>query len=88
MSLFGPFVYKTKDDKKFWLHMKQMGKVTLYFFSNNPANAISMPRGYEVVENPRISLPFLKKREGGLFGKKKEEKKVEKAEATVENPQQ
>jgi hypothetical protein len=80
MGLFGPSVYKTKDGKKFWLHMKQMGKVTLYFFSKDPANAISMPRGYEVVENQKTSLPFLKKKEGGLFGKKKEVKTEKKAE--------
>lgn len=76
MGLFGPYVYKTKDDKKYWLHMRQRGKAKLFFFSKDPRDSLSsLPKGYEVVENPKTGLPFLKKSQGGgFFGKKKAEK--------------
>ena len=71
MGLFGPYVYKTKDGKQFWLHVKAKGKVNLYYFSKDPAGALSsVPHGYEVIHNERTRLPFLKK----LAPKKKDEK--------------
>jgi hypothetical protein len=84
---FGPYKYKTKKDKQeFYLHVKEKGKMRLYFFSKDSVDAISsMPGGYEIVENPTTGMPFLRKKLGGLFGggkkpKKEEEKKEEKAE--------
>jgi hypothetical protein len=79
MGLFGPYVYKNKRGQKFWLHVKERGKVKLYYFSKDPVGALNdLPRGYEVVENPVTGMPFLKKKEGGflfgLFGKKSQQK--------------
>lgn len=70
MGLFSPYVYKSKNGKKFWLHMKQRGKATLYYFSKDPVGAIfNIPKGFTVVENTRTGLPFLKKSGGGgIFG--------------------
>jgi hypothetical protein len=89
MSLFGPFVYKTKSGQKFYLHMKEKGKVTLYYFSKDMVGALnSLPKGYEVTENPKVSLPFLKKKAGGgLFGggKKKDEKNPKQESTPAEN---
>lgn len=79
MGLFGPYVYKNKRGQKFWLHVKERGKVKLYYFSKDPVGALNdLPRGYEVVENPVTGMPFLKKKEGGgflfgLFGKKSQQ---------------
>ena len=74
MGLFSPFIYKRKDGKKFWLHMKEKGKVRLYYLSTEPYGAIfNMPSGYEVIENPVTHMPLLKKKvaRGLPFGKKK-----------------
>ena len=70
MGLLSPFVHKTKTGQKFWLHMKQKGRVRLYFFSKDQAGALyNLPSGYEVVENPRTGLPFLKRKtSAGIFG--------------------
>lgn len=69
MGLFGPFVHKSKNGTKWWLHMKQQGKRKLYFFSKNPIDALpALPPGYEVVENERTGLPMLRKKVGGMFG--------------------
>jgi len=86
MGLFSPYVYKNKHGQKFWLHMKERGKVKLYYFSKDPVGALNdLPRGYEVVENPVTGMPFLKKKEGGslfgLFGKKPQKKPEGAAEA-------
>ncbi len=82
MGIFGPFVYENKKKEKFWLHSKQRGKVTLYFFTKNPIGALpSIPKGFEVAENPKTGMPYLRKKKvSGFFGfgKKKEEKKEEK----------
>lgn len=76
MGLFSPYAYKNKNGEKFYLHMKEKGKVKLYFFSKEPDGALnSLPGGFKVIENEKSSLPFLKKKESlGLFTKKKEEK--------------
>ena len=75
MGLFGPFAYKTKKGKgeKFFLHVKERGKVKLYFFSREPSGSLSsLPKGYEVIENQQTFMPLLKKKAGGgILGKKK-----------------
>jgi len=83
MGLFGPYTYKAKNGKKYYLHMKTRGRAVIYYFSTDPTDALwDLPPGYEVVENPKTGLPFLKKKEigglglFGLFGKKKEEKEL------------
>ncbi len=42
---------------KYYLHSR--GK--LLFFSKNPAEAIDLPAGMKVIENPRTGLPMVKK---------------------------
>ena len=86
MGFFGPYIYKNSRNKKFWLHMRKRGKVTLYFFSKDPRGAINtLPRRFTVVENPRTGMPFVKKKTGGLLGglfKKIPEKKISDKETT------
>jgi len=85
MGLFGPFVYKSKNGQKYWLHLKERGKAKLYYFSKDPTGALSsVPKGYEVVENPKTGLPFLKKKtSGGLFSIfKPKQKAAEEQEVT------
>lgn len=84
MGLFGPFVYKAKSGQKYYLHMKMKGKVRLYYFSKDPTGALfSVPTGYEVVENPKTGLPFLRKKiGGGIFSIFKPKHKKSAAEGT------
>jgi len=87
MGLISPYVYKTREGKKFWLHMKMRGKATLYYFSKDPIGAFfNIPKGYEVVKSPNRDLPMLKKKAGGgLFsGVLKKSKTNEKTEAPQE----
>lgn len=86
MGLFGPFVFKSKKkNKNFWLHIKIRGKTRLYYFSGDPKEALSsLPRGYEVVEDTKSGLPFLKKKKGGFFGGKSKVKKEEKKQEIKE----
>jgi hypothetical protein len=81
MGLFSPFVYKTKDGRKFWLHVREKGKVKLYYFSKDPTGALrDLPKGYEVAENPVTGMPFLKKKEAkGLFSVFKPKKQEQQA---------
>lgn len=87
MGLLSPYVYKTKDGKKFWLHMKKRGKATLYYFSKDPVGALfNIPKGYKVMKPPNRDLPMLKKGAGGLFSsifkKSKPNEKKETAQET------
>ena len=69
MSLFGPFIFKNKKGKRFWLHMKIKGKSRIYYFSKDPSGSInSIPKGYEAIEGPKTGLPFLRKKSGGFLG--------------------
>jgi hypothetical protein len=83
MGLFGPYVYKAKNGRKYYLHMKTRGRAIIYYFSEDPTDALwDLPPGYEVVENPKTGLPFLRKKKfGGFFGLfgggKKEEEQQE-----------
>jgi hypothetical protein len=68
MGLFGPFVYKSKNGQKFWLHMKVRGNSKIFYFSKDPSGAIfTLPHGYEVVENPKTGMPFLRKKTSSSF---------------------
>ena len=69
MGLLQPYTYKTREGKKYWLHMKRKGKVTLYYFSKDPVGALfNIPGGFEVTKSSKQDLPMLKKKAGGLFG--------------------
>lgn len=56
------FSYKNGRGVTYYLHEKQMPKVTLRFFSKVPEGAIPLPSGYDVMENPKTGLPFIKKK--------------------------
>jgi len=90
MGLFGPFIFKNKKGKKFWLHMKIKGKSRIYYFSKDPTGAINgIPKGYEAIEGPKTGLPFLRKKSGGFLGKKSKVKKDKKPQKEVkEEPQE
>ena len=77
MSLFGPYEYVNKKKEKFWLHVKEHGKRTLYYFSKDIKDAItSLPKGLEVFENEKSHLPMVRKKtSSGLFSKVKSDKK-------------
>jgi hypothetical protein len=69
--------------------MKIRGKSTLYYFSKDPTGAINnLPRGFEVIENEKTGLPFLRKKVGGGFlggfGQKSKVKKDQNQEKEVE----
>lgn len=65
MGLLGSFVYENKEGEKFWLHKKEKGNKTFYYFSKDPQDAISSkPSGYTVKENPNSHMPYLKKGTG------------------------
>ena len=68
MGIFGPYAYTNKNKEKFYLHVKQKGERTLYYFSKNPADALkSLPKGFEVFENERSGLPMLRRKTAGGF---------------------
>jgi len=69
MGFFGPYTYTSKKTKKkYYLHMKQKGGAVIYYFSQDPQGALfDLPPGYEVVENPKTGLPFLRKKKFGGF---------------------
>lgn len=77
MGFFGPYKFKSKSGKIYYLHVKDTGKTRLYYFSKDQNGALNdLPRGYEVSDNPKSELPFLRKKMAmGLFGpkQKKEE---------------
>jgi hypothetical protein len=91
MGLFSPFVYKSKDGQKFWLHVREKGKQKLFYFSREPDGALhSLPKGFEISENPLTGLPMLKRKTTSLFGlvetkpEKEGEEKVEKTKGVKE----
>ena len=82
MGLFSLFTYKSKNGKKYWLHMKERHNVKLYYLSKNPLGALqNLPKGYIVFENPRTHMPMLKKGKSGflsnILGSKPSENKEE-----------
>jgi hypothetical protein len=81
MGLFGPFVYKSKNGQKFWLHSREKGKQKLFYFSREREGALNyLPKGFKVIENTETGMPMLKKRKGGFFDiikTIKPEKKIE-----------
>ena len=52
------YSHKNSKGDTFWLHSK--GR--LFFFSRNAEGAINLPDTLEVFENPRTSLPMVRKK--------------------------
>lgn len=63
MGILGPKPYISKKGEKWWLHKTEgRGGTVIYFFSKDPIDAIDIPKGWEVVENPKTGLPILRKK--------------------------
>lgn len=64
------YKYKSSKGKTYTLYTRDVqlkgGKIqTIYFFSARKPKSgkpCNLPSGYEVVENPRTGLPFLRKK--------------------------
>ena len=52
------YSHKNSRGQEFWLHNR--GK--LFFFSKSAEGAIDLPSNLEVFENPRTSLPMVRKK--------------------------
>ena len=79
MGFFTPYVHKSGNNKKYWLHSKKRGKTDIYYFSKDALDAImNIPRGFKVVENPLTGLAFLKKEAKGRGRHPTEKKSSEK----------
>lgn len=52
------FEHTNSKGVKYYLHKRG----PLMFFSKNPVDAIDLPEGYEIKENPRTGLPMVKKK--------------------------
>lgn len=52
--------YSHKNTKGVLYHLHQRGK--LFFFSKDSSNSIDLPHNMEVFENPRTSLPMIRKK--------------------------
>ncbi len=57
------YAYANSKGVTYYLHERAMpnGNV-LHFFSKDPAGAVALPPGYDVIENPKTGLPFIKKK--------------------------
>jgi hypothetical protein len=58
------FEYTNSKGQKYYLHKREgRGGATLFFFSKDPTGAMdSLPENMTVFENPRTSLPMVKKK--------------------------
>jgi hypothetical protein len=70
MGIFGPFCFKTKDKRKWYIHKYEgKGRRQIYFLDRDEREAIDLPDGFEVIESPKSGIPMLRK----LSSKKKVE---------------
>ncbi len=89
MGLFGPFMYKSKNNQRFWLHVRERGKQKLFYFSREREGALNyLPKGFEVHENPKTGMPMLRKSRGGLFGIIKELRPAKEKETEKETEEE
>jgi hypothetical protein len=57
------YSYKNSKGQVFFLHSKDgKGGAKLFFFSKNPSDAIDLPDGFEVIENPKTFLPMVRRK--------------------------
>lgn len=54
------YEYTNSKGVKYYLHTKG-GK--LFYFSKDPTDAIDLPEGMEVSENPKTGLPMIRKKQ-------------------------
>jgi len=58
------FSFKNSRGQVYHLHSREgRGGAKLFFFSKDPSNSIDLPEKYEIFENPKTSLPMVRKKE-------------------------
>lgn len=57
------YSHKNSRGQTYWLHSREgKGGATLYFFSKDPKGSVDLPQNMEVFENPKTSLPMVRKK--------------------------
>jgi hypothetical protein len=57
------FSYKNSKGQIYYLHSREgRGGAKLFFFSKDPSGSIDLPEELEVFENPKTSLPMVRKK--------------------------
>jgi hypothetical protein len=57
------FSFTNSKNQVYYLHFREgRGGAKLFFFSKDPSNAIDLPEGFEVFENPKTSLPMVRRK--------------------------
>lgn len=57
------FSFTNSKGKIYYLQLREgKGGAKLFFFSKDPSNVIDLPEGFEVFENPKTSLPVVKRK--------------------------
>lgn len=57
------FNFTNSKGQVYYLHSREgKGGAKLFFFSKDPNGAIDLPEGFEVFENPKTSLPMIRRK--------------------------
>ena len=57
------YSHKNSRGITYWLHGREgKGGAKLFFFSKDQSDSIDLPDGMEVFENPRTSLPMVRRK--------------------------
>jgi hypothetical protein len=57
------FSFTNSKGQVYYLHSREgKGGAKLFFFSKDPSGAIDLPEGFEVFENPKTSLPMIRRK--------------------------
>lgn len=57
------FSIKNSRGQVYYLHSREgRGGSQLFFFSKDPSDSIDLPERFEVFENPKTSLPMVRKK--------------------------
>jgi hypothetical protein len=57
------FSFTNSKGQVYYLHSREgRGGAKLFFFSKDPSGAIDLPEGFEVFENPKTSLPMIRRK--------------------------
>ncbi|MEM5879041.1 MAG: hypothetical protein QXU74_00930 [Candidatus Aenigmatarchaeota archaeon] len=57
------FSFTNSKGQVYYLHSREgRGGAKLFFFSKDSSGAIDLPEGFEVFENPKTSLPMVRRK--------------------------
>jgi hypothetical protein len=57
------FSFTNSKGQVYYLHSREGRRgAKLFFFSKDPSGAIDLPEGFEVFENPKTSLPMIRRK--------------------------